>query len=341
MRLLIVIVNYRTAALTVDCLRSLASEVIAAGAKVVITDNLSGDDSVKQIANAIEQNGWQSWASLLSLSRNGGFAYGNNAGIRPAVESADPPDYVLLLNPDTVVRPNALTALLEFMDVNPKVGIAGSRLEHPDGTPQRSAFRFHSVCSEFESGMRLGIVSRIFRSRIVAPPVPENACATDWVAGASMIIRRAVFAQIGLMDEAYFMYFEEVDFCLRAARAGWPCWYAPASRVVHLVGQSSGVTDVKQSHKRRPKYWFVSRKRFFVNNFGAMHALMANVAWASAYATYRLRRIIQRKPDTDPAGLLWDFVKYSFSCTGCCDEEKTGNRTQEISVASVVRHAPG
>ncbi len=105
MRLLIVIVNYRTADLTVDCLRSLEAEVGPACAKVVVTDNLSGDDSVSKLQSAIESHRWQSWASLLPLPRNGGFAYGNNAGIRPALQSADPPDYVLLLNPDTIVRP--------------------------------------------------------------------------------------------------------------------------------------------------------------------------------------------------------------------------------------------
>jgi hypothetical protein len=334
MRLLIVIVNYRTAGLTGDCLQSLTAEVGPAGARVVVTDNASGDDSLRAIGQAIEQNGWGNWATLLPLERNGGFAYGNNGGIRPALQSADPPDYILLLNPDTVVRPGALTALLEFMDANPKVGIAGSRLEHPGGTPQRSAFRFHSIASEFEAGMRLGIVSRLLSKKIVAPPIPETTCPTDWVAGASMIIRRAVFDSVGLMDEGYFMYFEEVDFCLRASRAGWPCWYVPASRVVHLVGQSSGVTDVKQAKKRRPRYWFASRKRFFVNNFGPLRAFLANAAWAGAFATYRLRSKFQRKADTDPQSLLRDFVKYNFACACCSRLEKRGVESSKAASAS-------
>ncbi|HWE02309.1 MAG TPA: glycosyltransferase family 2 protein [Tepidisphaeraceae bacterium] len=312
MRLLVVIVNYRTAKLTVDCLHSLAGETGALGAKVVVTDNLSGDDSIDVIKNAIAQNNWSPWASLMPLDRNGGFAFGNNAAIRPALESPDPPDYVLLLNPDTVVHPGALKALVDFMDDRAEVGIAGSRLEHPDGTPQRSAFRFHSVLSEWEAGLRLGLVSRLLRKQVVAPPVPQEPCPTDWVAGASMIIRRLVFARIGLLDEGYFMYFEEVDFCLRAKRAGWPCWYVPASRVVHLVGQSSGVTDIKQAKKRRPTYWFESRKRFFTRNFGRLPMAAANVAWASAFATYRLRQFIQRKPDTDPARLLRDFLRHAI-----------------------------
>ena len=312
MRLLIVIVNYRTAGLTIDCLRSLAPEVGAAGARVVVTDNLSGDDSIAQIQQAIDANDWSAWASLQPLDRNGGFAYGNNAAIRPALQSEHPPEYILLLNPDTIVRPGALTALSDFLDCHPDVGIVGSRLEHPDGVPQRSAFRFPSVLGEFEAGMRLGFVSRCLAGKVVAPPVPERACQTDWVAGASMMIRREVFERIGLMDERYFMYYEEVDFCLRAYRAGWLCWYAPASRVVHLVGQSSGVTDAKKVKKRRPAYWFESRQRFFLTHFGHVRTFIANMAWGLAFATYRLRSAIQRKPDTDPAYLWRDLMRWSF-----------------------------
>jgi hypothetical protein len=277
----------------------------------------------------------------MPLDRNGGFAYGNNAGIRPALQSSDPPDYVLLLNPDTLIRPGALQALVEFLDSHPSVGIAGSRLEHPNETPQRSAFRFHSIWSELESGLRLGFVSKLLRRKIVAPPVPQQTCPTDWVAGASMMIRRAVFDQIGLMDEAYFMYFEEVDFCLRAKRAGWPCWYVPLSRVVHLVGQSSGVTDIKQARKRRPAYWFQSRKRFFVANFGPARAFLANIAWAFGYATYRVRRAIQRKPDTDPSHLLRDFVRNNFGCNGYCAPKRKESEMTRLPAGPNIRQPAG
>lgn len=313
MRVLIVIVNYRTASLTVDCLRSLAGQIpAAADTRVVVVDNASGDDSPARIAQAIADNGWSTWARLMPAERNGGFAYGNNAAIRPTLKCEDPPQYVWLLNSDTIVRPGALKSLVEFLDANPKVGIAGSRLEDSDGTPQRSAFRFHSVLGELESGMRLGLISRLLSRRIVAPPPPRDTCRTDWVSGASMMIRQKVFNQIGLMDEGYFMYFEEVDFCLRAHRGGWECWYVPASRVVHLVGQSSGVNDPKQAGRRRPTYWFASRKRFFVKNFGPARAFVASSLWAIGFATYRVRRFLQRKPDRDPAHLLADFVRYSF-----------------------------
>src|SRR4051812_43322479 len=104
MRLLIVIVNYRTAQLTIDCLHSLAPEVGALPAtRVVVTDNASGDDSVARLTGAVRDNGWDAWCTIRPLERNGGFAWGNNEAIRPALASADAPDYVLLLNPDTVV----------------------------------------------------------------------------------------------------------------------------------------------------------------------------------------------------------------------------------------------
>ncbi|HEX8911137.1 MAG TPA: glycosyltransferase family 2 protein [Humisphaera sp.] len=320
MRLLVVILNYRSASLCIDCLRSLAPEVAAnPGTRVVVADAPSGDDSPTRIPAAIGENAWGGWCEFKALEKNGGFAYGNNEALRPYLaDGADKPEYVLLLNPDTVVRPGAVPALVAFMDGHPQAGIAGSRLEHPDGRPQISAFRFPTVLSEIEAGLRLGPVSKLLKKRVVALPVPAGTepVRTDWVAGASMIVRREVLETVGLLDDGYFMYFEEVDFCLRAARAGWPCWYVPASRVVHLVGQSSGVTDVKQANKRRPRYWFESRRRYFVRNHGVLKTAAADVLWMLGFATYRARRVVQRKPDTDPAHLLGDFARNSVLVAG-------------------------
>jgi GT2 family glycosyltransferase len=315
MNLLIVIVNYRTADLTIDCLRSLVPEIGAdPGVRVVITDNQSADDSVARLKSFIAQQNLAAKIEVLPLDRNGGFAFGNNEGLKPYL--AHKPDYVLLLNPDTVVRPGAIHALMDFMNTHDGVGIAGSRLEDPDGTPQRSAFRFPSIASEFERGIRLGFVSKMLASRVVAPPVPELNSPTNWVAGASMIIRPAVFDAIGMMDEKYFMYFEEVDFCLHAKRAGWPCWYVPASRVVHLVGAASELSDARKHRKRRPRYWFDSRRRYFVKNHGLVYAALADLAFVVGFALWRLRRFVQRKDDTDPPKLLGDSIRNSVFLRG-------------------------
>lgn len=316
-RLTVIILNYRTGKLTIDCLRSLVDEVAALPqTQVIIVDNNSGDGSVEQIQTAITAEAWESWVKLMPLDCNGGYAFGNNAAIRAAQAATPPPDYVLLLNPDTYIRPGAFRALVQFMDAHPKVGIAGSRLEDPDGTPQRSAFRFPTVLSEVESGLRLGLVTQLLSQWVVAPPAPETDGPTDWVAGASMIIRRKVFESVGLMDEKYFLYYEEVDFCLAAQRAGWLCWYVPESRVVHYVGQSSGVTDTKREPQRRPTYWFNSRRRFFVKNYGFGYALLSELAWASSFALWRVRRAIQGKPDEDPPQLLNDFIANSALLKG-------------------------
>lgn len=315
--LIIVIVNYRTAFLTIDCLYSLVSEVQALpGTKVVVSDNASGDDSWTRIQAVIDQEKWGDWVSLMPLDYNGGYAFGNNAVIRPILQSDYPTPYFLLLNPDTIVRSGSLTKLVEFMEENPEIGIAGSRLEDPDGTPQRSAFRFHTLWGELDSGLRLGFVSKLLEKWVVAPPVSEQACQTDWVAGASMIVRRSVFETIGLIDEDYFMYYEEMDFCLQAKKAGWNCWYIPESRVVHLVGQSSGVTDTKSPPKRLPQYWFDSRRRYFIKNYGQLYAALTDMVWILSFLTWQVRRQLQNKPNSDPPQLLRDFIRYSVLLKG-------------------------
>ena len=161
----------------------------------------------------------------------------------------------------------------------------------------------------------LGAATRLLSRNVVAPPVKDTAHATDWVAGASMIVRRDVIEQVGLMDERYFLYFEEVDYCRKARRAGWSCWYVPTSRVVHLVGQSTGVTDTKRPPRRVPDYWFASRRRYFRQNHGLMYCRLADAAWACSHALWRVRRWLQRKPDNDPPGLLGDFLRYNFGGT--------------------------
>ena len=315
MRLLIVIVNYRSARMVVDCLRSVSDELRdhpqLDQTHVVVTDNSSGDDSIDILARAVKENSWCDWCEIRPLGRNGGFAFGNNGGIVPALQSPHPPDFVLLLNPDTIVRPGGIATLVRFMQEHPNVGIAGSRLEDPDGTPQISAFRFPSIAGEVERSVRLGPVTTLLKNRMVAPPVPEVAGPCDWVAGASMLVRRAVFDKIGPIDDRYFMYYEEVDFCLAAHRAGFECWYVPQSRVVHLVGAVSQLSDGRKHRKRRPAYWFEARRRYFVKNHGWLYAAGADAAFLIGFSLWRMRRFVQRKDDPDPPKLLWDSLKQS------------------------------
>ncbi len=284
----IAIVNYGTAGLAIDALRSLSSQVEdLAGGRVVVVDNASGDGSVEKLTAAIEREGWSSWAEVMPLDRNGGFAFGNNACIRRALASTNLVDYVMLLNPDTVAQPGAVKALVDFIDAHPSVGIVGSRLENANGGVECSAHTLPSPLGALDEGARLGVLSRLLRRYVVTPPPQAVAHLCDWVSGASMIIRRQVIDEIGLMDENYFLYFEEVDFCRRAQMAGWECWYVPDSRVMHLEGASTGI---HASAKRRAKYWYDSRRRFFAKHYGIAGLVAADVLWGIGRFSFLLRR---------------------------------------------------
>ena len=124
-------------------------------------ENGTGGDAADELRRAIEDNDWGSWVDLTVIYPNRGFTGGNNAVIRPVLESIDPPEYVLLLNADTVVKEHALDTLVTFMDGQPKAGVAGSMLLSPDGTIQASPFRFLGIATELDRGLRLGIVSKL------------------------------------------------------------------------------------------------------------------------------------------------------------------------------------
>ncbi|MHB8622285.1 MAG: glycosyltransferase family 2 protein [Sulfuricaulis sp.] len=283
----IVIVNYRTAKLSIDALRSLSTQVAdLGGGRVVVVDNDSRDGSVEKLTAAVKRDDWSSWADVMRLDRNGGFAFGNNAAIRVALACPDNVDYVMLLNPDTVARDGAIKALVEFMNGHPRAGIAGSSLENADGGLECSAHRIHSPLSELDSGARLGPLSRLLHQYVVWGSPRAEAHQCDWVSGASMIVRREVLQQVGLMDDGYFLYFEEVDFCWRAKRAGWEVWYVPQSRVIHFEGAATGI---RTAAKRRASYWYDSRRRFFVKYYGISGLVLADILWAAGRATYLLR----------------------------------------------------
>jgi N-acetylglucosaminyl-diphospho-decaprenol L-rhamnosyltransferase len=315
MKLLVVIVNYRVAHLVIECLQSVAMEIeTVPGIQVAVCENGTGDDSADRIQKAIDEHGWGGWCSLTAISPNLGFTGGNNVILRPAVASENPPQYILLLNADTVVRPNAIATLVNFMDKHPEVGIAGSRIEDPDGTVQCSAFRFPTPLSEFESAIKLGIFSRILRRWKTVPPAPVHACEAEWISGTSMIIRRQVFRDIGLLDEGYFTYFDDVDYCFNARRAGWPVWYIPESRVVHYEGQSTGI--ISRVPKRRPSYLYEARRRYFLKNRGPGYAAMVDAARIIGLALWRMRLVLTGKSDPASRHLLNDTVRHSVFVAG-------------------------
>ena len=168
--------------------------------------------------------------------------------------------------------------------------------------------------SEFEGHLRLGIVSKLLQRWVIAPPVTNEAMQTDWVAGASMIIRRQVFADIGVLDEGFYTYFDDIDFCFNARKAGWSTWYVPTSRVVHLVGRTTGVTNA--SRKRQPAYVFMARRRYFLKNHGAGYAILADVAMLAGLTLSKLRTTLTNRHDSRPVNFLRDSIRHSVFLAG-------------------------
>jgi N-acetylglucosaminyl-diphospho-decaprenol L-rhamnosyltransferase len=293
----VVIVTYKSAQLAIECLASIHSEREAQTLKirVILVDNASGD--LPLIEEAVQRNGWSPWVILMLAPKNGGFAYGNNLGIGGAF-ALGPPNYFYLLNPDTQVRLGAIAALVEFLESHPQAGIAGSSFETEDGTDWPFAFRFPTLLSEIEHGVQLGLVTRCLSRWTVARTMSRVAQPIDWISGASMMIRPSVFRAVGCLDENFFLYFEETEFCHRARRAGFSTWYVPESRVMHMIGKSTNVEEKTRFSRRLPGYWFESRMRYFATTHGVRGGMLIDVAAILSSLLGLLKRKLQRRSST-------------------------------------------
>jgi N-acetylglucosaminyl-diphospho-decaprenol L-rhamnosyltransferase len=306
----VVIVTYKSAQLTIDALRSVAAERSTAGLKIraVVVDNASGDLPV--IADAVAANGWLAWVTCVLAPMNGGFAFGNNLGIQQAYANGAPA-YVHLLNPDAQVRQGAISSLVQFMEAHADVGIAGGSFENLDGSDWPFAFRFPSMLGELEERLGVGLVTRLLRPWVVPRIMTKTPQPVDWVSGASMMIRPSVFAAIGGLDENYFLYFEETDFCYRAKQAGYSTWYVPESRIMHIAGQSTQVDERDASPKRMPHYWFESRRRYFAVTYGVQRAIMIDIVALLAHSLGWLKRILLLRTRTAIPHFLRDLARHS------------------------------
>jgi N-acetylglucosaminyl-diphospho-decaprenol L-rhamnosyltransferase len=306
----VVIVTYKCAALTIESLRSVAAERSAAAfhIRAVVVDNASGD--TPPISEAIESNGWRSWVTLVTAPKNGGFAYGNNLGIARAYED-HAPSYIYLLNPDAQVRPRAIISLTRFLESHPEIGIAGSSFENPDGSDWPVAFNFPSLMSEMLQGTEFGFLMRLFRRWVVPQNMTKLPQPVDWICGASMLIRPSVLESIGGMDENYFLYYEETDFCYRAKQVGFPTWYVPESRVMHIMGQSTTVTDPSIGPKRLPSYWFESRRRYFAMTYGIGPAIRIDIVALFAFSIGLVKRVARGRLHTITPYFIRDLIRHS------------------------------
>lgn len=278
--LAIVIVNYRTADYVISCVESLVPERENVGPfEVIVVDGGSGDGSAEKLQAYFAEPPWRDWVSILPLDLNGGFGWANNQAMLRLLQRPDAPDYIHLLNPDTVVEPGAIKALMDVITANPKLGGVGSRLLEPDGALAGSAFSFPTPMREFLRGCGLPKIGALLG---MAPAVVERTepGPADWITGASVIFRSAALRQTGLFDDGFFLYFEEVELMYRMRRAGWDLWYVPASRIVHIGGAATGMSSgVQEAVKPLPVFHFESRRRYFVRTGGLAKLMTANLAW--------------------------------------------------------------
>jgi len=242
MKLLVVITSYRARDLTFQCLKSLEGEVEAnPGMKVGICDNGNEDDTAEFLDRAITENNWQEWAYILPVMPNRGFAGGSNVVLNDALNSGSGYNFFLLLNADTIVRPGAIATMLNVFRENPDTGIVGPRIEGIEGDPQVSCFNYISPISEIIRSACTGPVTRLLK-RWDVPIQPEISPARpDWTSFCCAIIRKEVIDQVGVLDEGYFLYFDDIDYCRSARNAGWQIVHEPQAVVVHYEGQSNPV----------------------------------------------------------------------------------------------------
>jgi GT2 family glycosyltransferase len=262
MELSIIIVSWNVRAYLAKCLDSLAESLRAAplNAEIIVVDSASSDGTPDLLRQRYPQ------VRLLAQSENVGYTRGNNIGLAAAQG-----EYLLLLNPDTEVQGSALAGMVTYLREHPQVGVLGAHTLNTDGSHQSSRRRFPTLMTAlFESTWLQPYAPKRLLDRFYARDVPDAAIAeVDWVQGSVLLLRRAVYAQIGGLDEGYIMFSEEVDFCKRAKQAGWQVVYHGGVYVVHHGGKST-----EQVSAAKHIYFQQSKVRYFRKFHGVVAAFV-------------------------------------------------------------------
>lgn len=309
-RVLTIVLNYRTAEMTLRSVQAAWREMAGLDGEIIVVDNDSQDGSFETLQSGLRAP-WAQGAPirLVASAVNGGFGAGNNVGIRAGLGDGSHPDYVYILNSDAFPGPGAIRRLIDHLETHPEAGFAGSYIHGPEGDAHVTAFRFPSILSELEGAARFGPVSRLLERHKVPLGVPDTTRRVDWLAGASLLMRHDVLDRIGLFDECFFLYFEETDLCLRAARAGFQTHYVRDSHVAHIGSVSTGM----KTWTRMPGYWFDSRWHYFSKNHGRGYAALATLAHLGGGLLWRVRRLVQQKPAADPPKFLRSLLIHDLA----------------------------
>ncbi len=266
----IVIVNWNVRELLRECLHSIQAQRGDLEMEVIIVDSASSDGSQQMVEEEFP------WVRLIASDENLGYPRGNNLGI-----TASCGRHVLILNPDTIVLDNALAIMIKYLDDHIDVGVVGPQLLNPDGSVQSSRRRFPSMATGlFESTWLQTLAPRALLTRYYMLNLPDDEeNDVDWVTGACLMVPRRIIDHVGLFDEGYFMYSEELDWCRRISDAGWRIVYLPTAQIVHHVGKSS-----EQAITARHVNFQQAKLRYFRKHHGRLAAgtlrffLLANYA---------------------------------------------------------------
>ena len=272
--------------------------------EIAIVDNFSNDGSADQIAEWIATLPEGTPVTLVRSEENTGFSGGHNIGIT-ALPGAD---WVFLLNSDCTVAPDFFAALQAALaKAAPRTGVVAPQIEDQDGEIHISNFRFHHPVSELIRGARTGAITKIFKGWDVPLEVPANPKDIGWVSYAGVALRRQMIDEIGPMDEGYFLYFEDAEYCLRAQRKGWGTEQAFGARMVHFKGGSGPVKALEKAKKRLPDYLYASRTRFFRQAYGPLGPLAANVMFVLGRFVANLRRLLGKPAPSANAREIFDI----------------------------------
>ena len=233
----VIIVNWNTKELLRDCLSSVYEHAGDIDYEIIVIDNASTDGSAEMVKNDFQQ------VILIDNSCNRGFAAANNQGMAVAKGR-----YVLLLNSDTVVLNNVIVDTVRFADENPQIAVTGCRVLNPDLSLQRTCFMFPSVLNMLLSSTylyKLFPKNRFFGREQMTWWDRNDVRQVDVVTGCFMLVRREAIEQVGTMDEQFFMYGEETDWCYRFRKKGWKVMFAPIGQIIHFGGQSTAQRPVE------------------------------------------------------------------------------------------------
>ncbi len=265
----VVILSWNVRNLLRQCLDSVLNHPRPTATEIIVVDNASSDGSAEMVRAEFPQ------VKLIVNTINRGYTGGNNDGIATATGR-----YVLILNPDTRVVGDALSTLVEYADAHPDVGVVGPQLANPDGSVQSSRRRFPTLMTGlFESTWLQPLAPRrVLRDYYLQDQPDDVPQEVDWVTGACLLVRREAIQQVGGLDEGFFMYSEELDWCRRIKQAGWKIVYLPQAQVMHYVGQSSD-----QVVAQRHIYFQTSKVRYFRKHHGALAAGVLRIALLTMY----------------------------------------------------------